>query len=128
MRTSLNSTELLVWSRIRNRRIDGWKFRRQQPIGPYFVDFYCSSARLVVEINGPAHDHPDQWAKDERRVAWLEAQGYRVVRIAVEEISSDLDQVLYRIYAELVAREQMGYTRGPHRPASPATSPQAGKS
>jgi len=124
----MNLTEALVWSRLRGRQIDGWKFRRQHPIGPYVVDFYCPAARLVVEIDGPGHDHPAQWAYDERRDAWLEAQGYGVVRINAEDISDDLGQALDGVFGALVDREALGFTQRPHRPASPGTSPQAGKS
>ena len=125
MRTSLNLTELLVWSRLRGRGIDGWKFRRQQPIGPYFVDFYCPAARLVIEIDGPSHDGDASWAYDERRQALLEMLGYRVVRINVADISRDFESVLDGIYWELVERERMGFSKRPRRSASPAPPPAA---
>jgi very-short-patch-repair endonuclease len=128
MRTSMNATELLVWSRLRGRQLDGWKFRRQHPIGPYFVDFFCPGARLAVEIDGPDHDFEPRIAYDERRQAWLEASGLRVLRIPVHEISRSLDDVMEWIYAELLEQEARGLTRRPHRPAAPGTSPQAGKS
>jgi very-short-patch-repair endonuclease len=99
----MNQTEWRVWDRLRGRKVGGWKFRRQHPIGPYFVDFCCPSARLVVEINGPAHDGDAQWAYDQRRTAWLEAQGYRVMRIIVEDVDEDLDGVIDGIYGELVS-------------------------
>ncbi len=67
--------ERRIWSRLRRRQVDGWKFRRQHPIGPYFVDFYCPAAKLVIEFNGLSHDDDRQWAYDQRRQAWLEAQG-----------------------------------------------------
>ncbi len=110
MRTSMNATELLIWSRIRGRKIDGWKFRRQHPIGPYFVDFYCPGARLIVEIDGPAHDDVRS-AYDERRQAWLERLGNRVVRIPAHEISRSLDDVMQWIYLELIEQEKMGFAR-----------------
>jgi hypothetical protein len=68
MRRWLNHTEVRIWACLRGRRLDGWKFRRQHPIGPYFVDFCCPAARLVVEVFGPAHDDYVQWAYDQRRV------------------------------------------------------------
>src|SRR2546430_16455154 len=80
LRTSMSGTELRVWLRIRGRKLDGWKFRRQEPIGPYFADFCCPAARLVVEIDGPIHDE-SSLAYDVRRQAWLEAEAYRVLRI-----------------------------------------------
>ncbi len=73
----MNATERLIWSRLRDRKVDGWKFRRQQPIGPYFVDFYCHAARLAVEIDGPVHWDEARAAYDLRRQAWLESEGNR---------------------------------------------------
>ena len=119
MRTSLNLTELLVWSRLRRRGIDGWKFRRQQPIGPYFADFYCPAARLIVEIDGPAHDGDASWAYDERRQAFLEMLGYRVMRINVGDISRNFESVLDGIRAELLERERLGYRKKPLRRFAP---------
>jgi len=118
MRTSLNLTELLVWSRLRRRALDGWKFRRQQPIGPYFADFFCPAARLIVEIDGPAHDGDRRSAYDQRRQAWLEAEGYCVRRIAVGEISRDLDAVLDGIRYQLLEQEKLGYSKRPRRTTS----------
>jgi len=115
MRTSLNLTELLLWSRLRGRGQDGWKFRRQQPIGPYFADFYCPAGRLIVEIDGLAHDGDREWAYDQRRQAWLEALGYRVVRIGAGEISRDLDAVLSGIRYHLLEQERLGYSKRPRR-------------
>src|SRR6201997_5258118 len=75
MRQSMSGAELRIWARIRGRRLDGWKFRRQHPIGPYYVDFFCPAARLVVEVDGPSHWLDFVGAYDERRQAWLEAMG-----------------------------------------------------
>jgi len=103
MRRTMNQTEWRVWDRLRGRKVGGWKFRRQHPIGPYYADFYCPAARLVVEINGPAHDGDAAWAYDARRTAWLEAEGYRVMRIAVEDIDEDFESVMDSILGALVA-------------------------
>lgn len=70
------------------------KFRRQHPIGPYVLDFYCAVARLAVEVDGQGHDHPDQVAADARRTAWLESQGMAVMRFAAEDVRVNLDGVL----------------------------------
>jgi very-short-patch-repair endonuclease len=128
LRATMNATELLVWSRIRGRQLDGWKFRRQHPIGPYVVDFYCPAARLIVEVDGPAHGFDERWAYDVRRQAWLESEQYQVLRVTVEEILRSLDDALATIYLALLERENAGCSRRPHPPASPGTSPQAGKS
>jgi very-short-patch-repair endonuclease len=101
MRQSLNHTEVRMWACLRGRQVDGWNVRRQHPIGPYFVDFCCPAARLIVEVVGPAHDDEAQWTYDQRRYAWLEDKGYRVVRVRVQDIDADMAGVMGRIYAEL---------------------------
>ena len=97
----MSGTEALIWTRLQGRRLEGWRFRRQKPIGPYFVDFYCPAARLVVEIDGPVHDHETRWAYDARRKAWLEAEGYRVLTIPASDIGGDLSEVMDTIWANL---------------------------
>jgi very-short-patch-repair endonuclease len=72
--------ERKLWAVLRDRRLAGLKFRRQVPIGPYVADFVCQRHRLIVEADGPFHD--DDTARD----AWLEAQGYRVLRLKNEMI------------------------------------------
>ncbi|MCG8346963.1 MAG: endonuclease domain-containing protein [Chloroflexales bacterium] len=93
-------SEALLWQRLRRRQLDGYKFRRQQPIGPFVVDFYCASARLVVEVDGPIHEH--QRATDARRQALLESLGLRFVRITARQVETDLAAVLAAIRAALV--------------------------
>ena len=121
MRKTMGHTEVRVWACLKARQLDG--FRRQHPIGPYFVDFCCPAARLIVEVNGPAHDDDAQWEYDVRRHAWLESLGYRVVRVNVTDIDEDLTEVTGRIYAELLERERIGLTRKPLRRPAGDTSP-----
>ena len=86
--------EVILWNAIRARKLNGARFRRQHPIGPYILDFYCDQAKLAVEIDGAVHDHPDQIGHDQRRTAWLEAQGVAVFRIPAREVLGDLESVL----------------------------------
>ena len=128
LRTSISGTELRIWIRLRGRKLDGWKFRRQEPIGPYFVDFYCPAARLIVEVNGPIHDLDSTWAYDQRRQAWLEAEGYRVLRIPYHWIDGSIEVATDTIRVALSEQAQKGFTRRPNQPSSPsgafgATSP-----
>ncbi len=67
----------------------GLKWRRQHPIGPFVVDFCCAEARVIVEIDGSVHLKPDKAAYDNARTAWLEAQGWRVLRIRNNDIDRD---------------------------------------
>jgi very-short-patch-repair endonuclease len=113
MRQAMGHTEVRLWACLKGRQVDGWTFRRQHPIGPYYVDFYCPAAGLIIEVNGPAHDDDRTWARDQARYARLECQGYRVVCIIVQDIDRDMIQVLDRIHAELLAREELGYSARP---------------
>jgi len=123
LRKSISGTELRIWVRLRGRKLDGWKFRRQHPIGPYYVDFYCPAARLVIEINGPNHDHEARWAYDLRRQSWLEAEGYRVLTIPVSAIDEGVHEVMDTIYFALLEQEELGLTRRRLRPAAPPARP-----
>ena len=76
--------EVALWKRLRGRKLDGYKFRRQHPIGACIVDFYCASSKLVVEVDGPIHD--DQRERDKSREKLLDEYGYRVMRIRNEEV------------------------------------------
>jgi 5-methyltetrahydrofolate--homocysteine methyltransferase len=77
------------------------KFSRQVSIGSFFADFCCRDAKLVIEIDGATHETPEAMTHDIRRTAWLETQGYRVIRFRNEELIGDLDAVLERIQLSL---------------------------
>jgi very-short-patch-repair endonuclease len=77
----MTASEMRVWQYLRRRQVDGWKFRKQAPIGEYIVDFYCPAARLVVELDGSSHNE-HKFVHDKRRQAWLESKGYKVLRIS----------------------------------------------
>ena len=74
LRRKATPPEMVFWNLVRNRRLGGLKFRRQQPLGPYIADFYCADARLVVEIDGAVHD--ERTERDAQRDAWLREEGY----------------------------------------------------
>ncbi len=82
-----------MWSKLRDRQLGGYKFRRQQPIGPYVADFYCAEAALVVEIDGRMHDP----GHDQRRDAWMAARGIMTLRFTASLLSKDIDTVLHNI-------------------------------
>src|SRR5574337_1387285 len=75
LRRQLSPPEARLWSRLRVRSQDMPVFRRQHPVGPYVLDFYCSEARLAVEIDGSVHDTEDHPERDRRRDAWLVSRG-----------------------------------------------------
>lgn len=69
------------------------RIRRQHPIGPYVLDFYCAAARLAIEVDGAAHDMGDRPQRDEVRCQWLASEGIGVLRIPAKEVLADADSV-----------------------------------
>jgi very-short-patch-repair endonuclease len=103
-----NNAERQVWRLLRDRRLGGLKFRRQHVLGRYVVDFVCLSARLVIEIDGDAHENPES---DARRTADLEQMGYRVIRFwnsyVYDSESAILDMILDALRSsDLLQREK----------------------
>jgi len=104
LRRALSPPEARLWIRLR-RRIPGLPvFRRQHPCGPYVIDFYCTDARLAVEVDGIAHDLGGRPQRDLRRDAWLSAQGVTVMRIAASEVMHGVDDVVDAIVRTAIAR------------------------
>ena len=99
-RKALNGPELGLWVRLKGRQLGGYHFRRQHPAGPYILDFFCSEARLAVEIDGDSHGSPEAQAHDKRRDAWLAARGIRTLRIGASALR-DPEAVLDLILAEV---------------------------
>jgi very-short-patch-repair endonuclease len=92
LRRNMTDAERVLWYRIRHKQIDGHRFRRQVPIGPYIVDFACLDVRLIVEIDGGQHG--DAVVDDGARDAWLAARGYRVFRLWNNDVIGNIDGVL----------------------------------
>ncbi|MEJ8854716.1 endonuclease domain-containing protein [Variovorax robiniae] len=92
LRESPTDAESLLWYHLRDRRLAGFKFRRQRPIGPYFADFACLEARLVVELDGG--QHVDEAGYDERRTALMNAEGFHVLRFWNNEVLAQTEAVL----------------------------------
>jgi adenine-specific DNA-methyltransferase len=101
LRRSQTEAEAKLWSRLRDRRLDGWKFKRQVPKGSYIVDFFCADAALVVELDGGQHTDDGAVAHDARRTRYLQECGYRVVRFWNAEVFTNVDGVLSTIWAKL---------------------------
>ena len=93
LRRRMTLPEVTLWQALRGQK-QGARFRRQHPVGPFILDFWCESARLAVEIDGQTHDHPDQARHDARRTEWLTTQGIRVWRVPARDVLSNLDGVL----------------------------------
>ena len=99
LRRKSTETENLLWSYLRNKQIGGFKFRRQQPIGKYIVDFACMQAKLVIELDGGGH--AEQESYDRKRDNFIRNAGYRVLRFWNHDVWQDVFSVLEKIYFEL---------------------------
>jgi very-short-patch-repair endonuclease len=84
LRQNLTDAEQRLWSRLRRRQLDGCRFRRQAPLGPYVVDFACLAARLVIAVDGGEHSRRAE--NDAARSSWLEANGFHVLRFWTNEV------------------------------------------
>jgi very-short-patch-repair endonuclease len=98
---------------LRNRRLDGFKFRRQHAIGRFVVDFYCGEANLVIEVDGPVHR--GQAVVDAERQREIEARGLRVIRFHNDEVLDETAVVLERIAAHLTPNPSPKSERGTQR-------------
>jgi very-short-patch-repair endonuclease len=101
LRRESTAAESKLWQALRNRQLNNTKFARQEPIGPYIVDFVCRAKKLVIEIDGVTHETPDELAHDLARTAFLMREGYRVIRFTNEDVFGDLDPVLETIARNL---------------------------
>ena len=77
--------EVLLWRELR-RKAGGFKFRKQHPVGPFVLDFYCAAVKLAIEVDGIAHEMGDRSERDERKLAFLETQGIEVLRLAATDV------------------------------------------
>jgi very-short-patch-repair endonuclease len=111
MRLNPTEPELRLWRNLSNRQLHGFKFRRQEVIGNRaIVDFYCPSARLIVEVDGDTHDNPE---RERQRDAYLNGFGFAVLHFGNDDVIHNMDGVL-TVIAEALARAD-----GPHPNPSP---------
>jgi len=101
LRQEATDAERRLWSALRDRRLRGYRFRRQHPIGPFIVDFACTRHRLIVEADGG--QHADNEA-DRRRTAWLESEGWRALRFWNNDVLANTEGVVETILRELSPR------------------------
>jgi very-short-patch-repair endonuclease len=97
LRKNATIHENILWKFLRAKRFNGLKVRRQHPIGPFIVDFYCSQKKLVIELDGGGHAEKEQAAYDKRRDRYLRKQGLQVLRIWNNELTENIDGVFETI-------------------------------
>ncbi|MDM7978906.1 MAG: endonuclease domain-containing protein [Rhizobium sp.] len=105
LRSTSTDAERKLWRHLWRIPIDGSHFRRQVPIGPYFVDFACHQIGLVIELDGSQHAMDVGLIRDAARTAYLENQGYKVIRFWNAEVLTEIEAVLDTIYAAVRERE-----------------------
>jgi very-short-patch-repair endonuclease len=101
LRREPTAAEKILWHHLRNRQLNGFKFSRQEPIGPYIVDVVCRTKKLVIEIDGVTHETAEELAHDAARTEFLVGQGYRVIRFRNEDVFGDVEPVLDEIMRNL---------------------------
>jgi len=114
----MSEPEVMLWTRLRGRGPDKPTFRRQHPIGSVIVDFFCPSARLVIEVDGASHWADERRSRDEARDRWLEGQGYIVIRVPASLVYRRLDGVVDRIFVRAL---ELTAARPVTRPAPSTT-------
>jgi very-short-patch-repair endonuclease len=101
LRKELTDAENALWQELRNRKLNGLKFRRQHPIGSYIADFYCSEHKLVIEVDGNVHETNVAKYNDASRTNDLQIMGIKVMRFTNKEVEQKMSEVLNKIIETL---------------------------
>ncbi|HTB82868.1 MAG TPA: DUF559 domain-containing protein [Candidatus Sulfotelmatobacter sp.] len=104
LRKQSTDAEKRLWRLLRDHRFNDFKFRRQYACGIYFLDFYCTIAKLAVELDGGGHGYPDQRAHDEKRNQFLAQQGIKVLRFWNHQLRGELEVIRFEIWHTLMER------------------------
>ena len=114
-RRSYNLPEVLIWRELR-KRPGGHKFRRHHPLSKLTLDFTCLERRVVIEIDGQAHDMGERPVRDERRDAYLRSRGFAILRIPATDVLKDLNAAVEAIVAACAARQPLHHRAAPGGP------------
>ncbi len=99
LRKSETDAEPKIWQQLRSRNLNGTKFRRQHPVGPYIVDFICINSKLIIELDGSQHQQQQEY--DAKRSVFLEEAGYRVLRFWDNDVLLNTESVMQVIFETL---------------------------
>ena len=116
LRRNATNAELKLWFHLRSAKMNGYSFRRQHPIGPYTIDFYCPNAKLAVELDGDEHGTDKGLAHDAARTRFLDRRGVRVIRFPNHEVAASVTVVLESIHRVLQHQSPPGALRAPPSP------------
>jgi very-short-patch-repair endonuclease len=106
LRRSMPEAEILLWSRLRGRKILCRKFQRQYSVGPYVIDLYCPECKLAIEIDGDTHNTDEAREYDEERQAFVEAFGIQFLRFTNNQVYRTIDDVVRQITGKIVEIEK----------------------
>ena len=115
LRQTSTDAESLLWDRLRDRQLLGFKFRRQHQIGKYVADFYCHKASLVIECDGGVHSRAQAWHHDQNREIYMSALGLRTLRFTNEEVLNETERILSEISDYLARRSRAGVQKNKSR-------------
>ncbi len=101
MRNNPTKSESIIWELLKDKKLEGFKFRRQHIIGQFIVDFVCLKQNLIIELDGLIHQLPENKISDEQRTQWFNNEGFKVIRFTNNEVESNPDQILDKILTEL---------------------------
>ncbi len=106
LRAAETKAEYALWWALRKKQIQGLRFRRQYPVGPYFPDFVCLPVRLAIEVDGHSHANPDEFVYEDTRTAWLERHGYKVLRFSNSAVLTNMERVIADIERAVLERKR----------------------
>jgi very-short-patch-repair endonuclease len=113
LRNKMTRAEIILWSRIRSRQLYGFKFRRQQAVLDYIVDFYCHDMKLIIEVDGEIHSLPDIIESDKHRDKMLKNNGYHIIHFSNHEIETNLNHSLLKLKS--IISTFLSPSQGDHR-------------
>jgi adenine-specific DNA-methyltransferase len=117
LRKNMTEAERILWKHLRLRQFAGHKFRRQQPIGQYIVDFVCFEKRLIIEVDGSQHSEPN--LTDMGRTEWLQAEGFRVLRFWNNQVLAETEAVKEKISETLTGQPPTPHLHPPPQGGRP---------
>jgi len=113
LRNNMTRAEIILWSRLRSKKIDGYKFRRQQLIFDYVIDFYCHELKLIIEVDGEIHSLTEKTDSDIKRDKILKINGYHLIRLSNFEIETNIDATIRKIRTFI--KSDLSPSQGDHR-------------
>jgi len=113
LRNNMTRAEIILWSRLRSRQINGYKFRRQQPLYDYIVDFYCHDLKLIIEVDGEMHSLLENKKHDSKRDNILKLNGYHIIRMSNVKVETEINSAINKII--LYISQNLSPFQGDHR-------------